>query len=280
MDMKKLIEAMDRFAGEPRQKVADQVRGTDVAKKRKDHKHPFLHRLVGEIKDTEIERKLSEQYEQFKLDENEGAGDYIIWVNSVPQLKFSNKSEAMQEFQKLKSRWPTDEIKLKQEINTSKDIAESYPERDGLDGPFTMKNGKTVYYDSKKKEYIDADQSLEEYGAIGTTNASTPVQPGQSNQQIAGQQTTDMINNTNQSGPGTANQLKNQQQAAKQQQQQQQQELSPQVASKVAATTLATVAGIKNPQVLQFDQQKTTNLARNINQLLQQQKNKPTPGVQ
>lgn len=43
-DMRKLLESMNKFAGEPEQKPGDQVRGTDKATK----ENPFKHRLVGE----------------------------------------------------------------------------------------------------------------------------------------------------------------------------------------------------------------------------------------
>jgi len=46
-DMRKLLESMDKFAGEPEQKSGDQVRGTDNPKK-SGKKHGFGDRLVGE----------------------------------------------------------------------------------------------------------------------------------------------------------------------------------------------------------------------------------------
>ena len=46
-DMRKLLESMDKFAGEPGQKSGDQVRGTDNPKK-SGKKHGFGDRLVGE----------------------------------------------------------------------------------------------------------------------------------------------------------------------------------------------------------------------------------------
>ena len=50
MDFKKLLESMDRFAGqEVGQTPGDQVRGTEKAAPNKG-KHPFLKRLVGELK--------------------------------------------------------------------------------------------------------------------------------------------------------------------------------------------------------------------------------------
>ena len=70
MDFKKLLEAMDTFAGERvGQKPGDQVRGTDVAKPNKG-KHPFLKRLVGELKQPKSvyrhEQELSEAWLEFK----------------------------------------------------------------------------------------------------------------------------------------------------------------------------------------------------------------------
>lgn len=80
MDMRKLLEAMYKFAGEPEQKAGDQVRGTEKAKKTKDNKHPFQGRLVGAAEskdnflkglnqiaeDTALEQTLAERWAQFK----------------------------------------------------------------------------------------------------------------------------------------------------------------------------------------------------------------------
>jgi len=70
MDFKKLLEAMDTFAGEKAgQKPGDQVRGTDKAAPNKG-KHPFLKRLVGELKRPKsaykYEQELSEAWLEFK----------------------------------------------------------------------------------------------------------------------------------------------------------------------------------------------------------------------
>lgn len=82
MDMRTLLEKMWKFSGdEVGQKPGDQVRGTDKAKKSKDH--PFKGRLVGAAesaepadnllseldqiaKDTVLERSLAERWAQFK----------------------------------------------------------------------------------------------------------------------------------------------------------------------------------------------------------------------
>ena len=70
MDIKKLLEAMDKFAGEEvGQKPGDQVRGTEKAAPNKG-KHPFLKRLVGELKQPKsaykYEQELSEAWLDFK----------------------------------------------------------------------------------------------------------------------------------------------------------------------------------------------------------------------
>lgn len=65
--MKDLLEKIMKFAGEPEQKPGDQVRGTEKATK--GDKHPFLKRLVGELKKPRtrnLEKELSEQWSVFQ----------------------------------------------------------------------------------------------------------------------------------------------------------------------------------------------------------------------
>lgn len=65
--MRDLLEKMNKFAGEPEQKPGDQVRGTEKATK--SEKHPFLKRLVGELKKPKtrnIEQELAEQWLMFQ----------------------------------------------------------------------------------------------------------------------------------------------------------------------------------------------------------------------
>jgi len=101
-DMRKLLESMTKFAGEPAQKPGDQVRGTERATKKKSGEHPFHGRLVGgesiikelekQLVEGDVERRLREEFEQF----NEfapgqgggGSGDYFqalasAWYNGV-----------------------------------------------------------------------------------------------------------------------------------------------------------------------------------------------------
>ena len=86
-DMKKNLEKMDQFAGQAvGQKPGDQVRGTEKAKPRKDGKHPFAGRLVGAnesiikeldktAKETAIQRKLAEAYEEYEYDDEDEEDD-------------------------------------------------------------------------------------------------------------------------------------------------------------------------------------------------------------
>jgi hypothetical protein len=74
MDIYKILETMHKFAGEPKQKPGDQVRGTEKATS-KDNQHPFNDRLVGanEGVDAEgdsvmspLEKKLRARWEKTK----------------------------------------------------------------------------------------------------------------------------------------------------------------------------------------------------------------------
>lgn len=61
-DMKTLLESITKFSGEPKQKVGDQVRGTEEATSNKKD-HPFKDRLVGE--NLELEESLMTEYYHF-----------------------------------------------------------------------------------------------------------------------------------------------------------------------------------------------------------------------
>ena len=65
--MKDLLEKLQQFAGEPEQKPGDQVRGTEKATK--GDKHPFLKRLVGELKKPKVrnlEKEIAEAWLMFQ----------------------------------------------------------------------------------------------------------------------------------------------------------------------------------------------------------------------
>ncbi len=65
--MRDILEKIMKFAGEPEQKPGDQVRGTEKATK--GDKHPFLKRLVGELKKPKtrnIEKELAEEWSMFQ----------------------------------------------------------------------------------------------------------------------------------------------------------------------------------------------------------------------
>ena len=63
-DMRKLLESVNKFAGEPEQKPGDQVRGTDKATSKGD-RHPFLKRLVGEAEKVRHVTEMRADYERF-----------------------------------------------------------------------------------------------------------------------------------------------------------------------------------------------------------------------
>lgn len=78
MDLKLLLEKMNKFAGEPEQKPGDQVRGTEKAKAG-GKEHPFKGRLVGgessdnllkelevELKENALKHELVNELEFFK----------------------------------------------------------------------------------------------------------------------------------------------------------------------------------------------------------------------
>ena len=86
-DIKKLLEAMDKFAGQAvGQKPGDQVRGTERATK--SDKHPFLKRLVGSQSGTlpkDHEKELMEKWLEF----NE---DYFKVKETVPTASLGQTS--------------------------------------------------------------------------------------------------------------------------------------------------------------------------------------------
>lgn len=64
-EMRRLLESINKFAGEPEQKPGDQVRGTDNPKK-SGKRHGFANRLVGE--DLEYFKELMNEYKMFAVE--------------------------------------------------------------------------------------------------------------------------------------------------------------------------------------------------------------------
>jgi hypothetical protein len=178
MDMKKLIESMDRFAGDPEQKPADQVRGTDKAKFG-GKKHPFLNRLVGDAKKLKVRDKQS-----------------LMGEGNLEEQLAMEYSKFLEGYQVVPP------------IDTDR-----YSERPGLEGPFRMKSGKVVYYDPKEGEYYDADsdmymgkdQTLDEYGSV-STNSDLPTTPTNSQMTKSAGSTTTQQQATQQTAQQTAQQ--------------------------------------------------------------------------
>lgn len=107
-DMRKLLESMDKFAGEKvGQKPGDQVRGSEKATKRKDGKHPFDGRLVGasesksmladlekELTKNAVKHSLAEEFAQYKQqvdefapDDGGGSRKFIPWPEFIDAVK-------------------------------------------------------------------------------------------------------------------------------------------------------------------------------------------------
>jgi hypothetical protein len=106
-DMRKLLESMNKFAGEPEQKPGDQVRGTEKATKQKGNKHPFAGRLVGAAESknmlADLEKELTEnagkhslaeefarykkQLDEFAPDDGGGSRKFIPWPEFIEQVK-------------------------------------------------------------------------------------------------------------------------------------------------------------------------------------------------
>ena len=71
-DMRRLLETVNKFAGEPEQKTGDQVRGSEPMPRRGTKKHPHAGRLVGgesilreleqQIVEGNVERRLREEF--------------------------------------------------------------------------------------------------------------------------------------------------------------------------------------------------------------------------
>lgn len=95
-DMRKLLESMNKFAGEPEQRPGDQVRGTEPATKKKSGKHPFQGRLVGgesifrelekQLIEGDVERRLREEFEQFTEEQD------VVEANDPNFVGFMNKA--------------------------------------------------------------------------------------------------------------------------------------------------------------------------------------------
>lgn len=64
-EMRRLLESINKFAGEPEQKPGDQVRGTNNPKK-SGKRHGFANRLVGE--DLEYFKELMNEYKMFAVE--------------------------------------------------------------------------------------------------------------------------------------------------------------------------------------------------------------------
>ena len=105
-DMRRLLETVTKFAGEPKQKPGDQVRGGEPMPRRGTKKHPHAGRLVGgesilreleqQIVEGQVERRLREEFSSSVNQQAQTAGKAIqkympaatkLAANTVRQMK-------------------------------------------------------------------------------------------------------------------------------------------------------------------------------------------------
>ena len=184
MDMKKLLEAVTKFSGEPKQKPGDQVRGTDVAKMG-TKEHPFKGKLVGGAAESILkdlskgatpktkEQELSEQFADFlqaleeeklgvhdKRPSREGSRPAREYTkDGQPSKRYTSVDEADASPEQRKAN-----RELWNQINRKGVVPsidrERYTEIPGLEGPYRWKSGRVVYYDPREGKYYDRDRDM------------------------------------------------------------------------------------------------------------------------
>lgn len=151
-DMKRLLEAVDKiqFAGEPEgQKPGDQWLSVD--------KNPPGKKLVGEktvfkelenhVKENAVERRLRSQLAEFKQVKQSVAEGYTV-TRGIDR--------------------------------------DRYQERPGLEGPFSTRSGKVVYYDPKEGKYYDPDTDFYiDHDDYAKMDEGVPAVPGKSDSPVA-----------------------------------------------------------------------------------------------
>ena len=194
--MRKLLESMTKFAGEPAQKPGDQVRGTEPAKKKKSGEHPFQDRLVGgesvfreleqQLVEGALERQLREEFEQFNEEfELAGVGvAYDLGRRAYKERKTitDNPYSATREARKY-NEWEKGLERGKHDANDARLFRNSIREQGVAEGDVDAgkpvkpepKNPQNDYFARRKKERDMAEEQVTEYGA---NNPAQPAAPG------------------------------------------------------------------------------------------------------
>lgn len=234
MEMKDLLEKMYQFAGEPKQKPGDQVRGKDKAKPAKGKpypKHPFQGKLVGgdsrnyhdktmiesnllaeldqTAKDTKLVRDLAERWKQFK-EELMGVGE---------------KRPAREGSRHPRGHEPQQGYKTVKKVDKNKEMKEY-----GAPANDQQQNMTQQQQDALKKATLATNQMKSATGASASTqNIMKAIDTASQGKSLTGQDAKaiePMVDVLAQAAadPSLSNQFKSLATQAKQKQQQQQQQ--------------------------------------------------------
>jgi len=189
--MKKLIESMDRLTGTADQIPGDQVKGTEKYPflhqlvGEADSENPFTAIALAKLEKLAYSRRMDpSDVEALRQSITHNINRYGANVETIQRIldMYTNRIRKSGKYGKTNDRdaieqcllhalkrqaVPVGEMakRLKDEYETflegykvvPKLDAERHPTRPGLEGPFRMKSGKVVYYDSKEGKYYDAD---------------------------------------------------------------------------------------------------------------------------
>ena len=181
MDMKKLLEAVTKFAGEPEQKPGDQVRGTDKAKTG-SKQHPFKGKLVGDSKDNmlkglsqvsedkSLEWKLAEAFVNFNEDDIGVEPKRPARKGSRPSRPYTKNGKPSKRYTPVEEGWNTgnDRVSLPDTPHTYwsgtgalqkeydvlyNELVPSQGKADTIEGEVLRASSKIVY-----RHYNDGDE--------------------------------------------------------------------------------------------------------------------------
>lgn len=214
MDIKKSLSILDgihegtkfSFAGEPKQKAGDQVRGTDKAKAKKSGAHPFANKLVGaaesilrdldkQVDEGSVERRLKQEFAKFDegydhnfhakpfsrrgpdvTGEEDPQGDFRVvkqqsgqWVD---MKQHSNSNDAFRHAGAIKSKYPNMTIGVKWPNGTVNPVGNAYLPQSNADASKSM-----YFFNLRNIAGSFTDQQLQQLGLRQSQNGSWFYKP-------------------------------------------------------------------------------------------------------
>jgi hypothetical protein len=214
MDIKKSLSILDgihegtkfSFAGEPKQKAGDQVRGTDKAKAKKSGEHPFANKLVGaaesilrdlnkQVDEGSVERRLKQEFAKFDegydhnfhakpfsrrgpdvTGEEDPQGDFRVvkqqggqWVD---MKQHSNSNDAFRHAGAIKSKYPNMTIGVKWPNGTVNPVGDAYLPQSNADASKSM-----YFFNLRNIAGSFTDQQLQQLGLRQSQNGSWFYKP-------------------------------------------------------------------------------------------------------